>query len=134
MSPMRYAYTGYFSGIALTYPPANILCWFACFRHSEFSSCFSESSTSHHKQKIHKQHDLKGQDPPFKNIFPTQFYCAWGWIWNYFVCLNIIFPKLFKAKKCSRDGWITVLLVFSINKLSWFERKDQWRETSANTR
>lgn len=29
MSPVRDAYTSYFNGVALTYPPANILCWFA---------------------------------------------------------------------------------------------------------
>lgn len=71
---------------------------------------------------------------PLKISFQLNSIVLEVWIWNYFVCLNIIFPKLFKAKKCSRDGWITVLLVFSINKLSWFERKDEWRETSANTR
>lgn len=69
MSPMRYAYIGYFNGIALTYPPANILCWFACFSHGEFSSSFSETSTSYHIHEIYKQHDLKGQDPPLKKSF-----------------------------------------------------------------
>lgn len=29
MSPVRDAYTSYFNGVALTYPAANILCWFA---------------------------------------------------------------------------------------------------------
>ena len=123
MSPMRYAYIGFFSGIALTYPPANILHWFACFSHSEFSSSFSETSTSYYIYEIYKQHDLKGWDLPLnKCLSNLTLLCLM--FWNLYVWMSCLIQR--NALGIS-DNNVTSIFLW-INWPGFFlERRDQWR-------
>ena len=125
MSPMTYAYIGFFSGIALTYPPANILHWFACFSHSEISSSFSETSTSYCIYEIYKQHDLKGRDLPLKKYLSnlTLLFEIWCFEINLYVWMSLIQRNALGIS----DNNVTSIFLW-INWPGFFlERRDWWR-------